>query len=499
MKFLVKDMDIATGGVKVALLNEKDANRLDLHHNDRLIVRKGKKQTTVILDIAESSKAVPPGKIGLFEEVLDATCAVQNDTVEITTAKKPASVSYIKKKLDGKALNYEETYAIIKDIVEDNLTSIELTTYIDANYIRGMTLKEIIDSTKAMVATGSKIEIKKKTVVDVHGIGGVPGNRTTPIIVAILVAAGLTVPKTSSRAITSPSGTADTMDIFCNVAISIPKLKKILDRVGGFMVWGGAEQINLAPADDKIIRIEHPLEIDAEGQMLASIMAKKASVGATHLLLEMSVGKNAKLKTHKEAKLLGKKFRVLGNELGIKVAFFTADGSQPIGNGIGPALEARDVLQVLTKDPDAPKDLREKSIKMAAMLLEFTSRVHVGKGKKFAARMIENGAAYNAFLRIIKAQGGKELTQDEIPIGKFTHSFKSKKTGRIVEIDNKITTKICRVAGAPSDHGAGIYFYKKKGALVKAGDKLFTVYSQNEEELGYAIECAKQFRLMRIE
>ena len=156
------------------------------------------------------------------------------------------------------------------------------------------------------------------------------------------------------------------------------------------------------------------------------------------------------------------------------------------------------MLQVLTKDPDAPKDLREKSIKMAAMLLEFTSRVHVGKGKKFAARMIENGAAYNAFLRIIRAQGGKELTQDEIPLGKSTHSFKSKKTGRIVEIDNKITTKICRVAGAPSDHGSGMYFYKKKGDRVKAGDKLFTIYSQNEEELGYAIEAAKQFKLMRI-
>ncbi|MEM4263817.1 MAG: thymidine phosphorylase, partial [Candidatus Woesearchaeota archaeon] len=168
MKFSVKDMDIATGGVKIALLNEKDAKHLDLHHNDRIIVKKGKKQTTAVLDIAESSKAVPKGKIGLFEEVLDALNAVQGDTVEISTAKKPLSVSYIKKKLDGTPLNYEETYSIIKDIVEDNLTSIELTAYIDANYIHGMTIKEIIDSTKAMVETGSKIQINKKTIVDVH-------------------------------------------------------------------------------------------------------------------------------------------------------------------------------------------------------------------------------------------------------------------------------------------------------------------------------------------
>ncbi|MEM4264051.1 MAG: thymidine phosphorylase, partial [Candidatus Woesearchaeota archaeon] len=383
-------------------------------------------------------------------------------------------------------------------IVEDNLTSIELTAYIDANYIHGMTIKEIIDSTKAMVETGSKIEINKKTVVDVHGIGGVPGNRTTPIIVAILAAAGLTIPKTSSRAITSPSGTADTMDIFCDVALPIPKLKKILKKTGAFLAWGGAEQINLAPADDKIIKVEHPLEIDAEGQMLASIMAKKASVCATHLLLEMSVGKHAKLKTKKQARAIGKKFRILGNELGIKIAFYIADGSQPIGNGIGPALEAKDVLLVLLNDPTAPKDLKTKSLKMAAMLLEFTNRAKKRQGLKIAKKILESGNAYSKFMEIIKAQGGREITPNQIPLGKFTRSFKATRTGTITEIDNKITTKICRLAGAPDDHGSGLYFYKKKGDRVNIGDKLFTIYSQNEEELGYAVEAAKQFRLMRI-
>ncbi len=498
MKFKVKDMDIATGGVKVALLNEKDANHMDLHHNDRVLIKKKNKQATAVLNIAESSKAVSHGKVGLFEESLDALSAEHGDEIEIMTAKKPASVGYIKKKLDGTPLKYEETYAVIKDIVDDNLTSIEMTAYIDANYIHGMTLKEVIDSTKAMVETGSKIDIHKKIVTDVHGIGGVPGNRTTPIIVAILAAAGLTVPKTSSRAITSPSGTSDTMDIFCDVAIPIPKLKKILKKTGAFLAWGGAEQINLAPADDKIIKIEHPLEIDAEGQMLASIMAKKASVCATHLLLEISFGLQAKLKTKKEAHTLSKKFRILGKELGIKIFFYLADGSQPIGNGIGPALEAKDVLLTLLNDPLAPKDLRAKSLKMAAMMLEFTSKAKIGHGQKLATKILESGNAYSKFMEIIKAQGGRSITPNQIPLGKFTHSFKAKKSGSILEIDNKITTKICRAAGAPSDHGSGIFFHKKKGDRISEGDILFTIYSQNQEELDYAIDAAKHFKLIKI-
>ena len=498
MKLKVKDMDIATGGIKVVLLNEKDAEKLDLHHNDRVEVKKGKYHITAVLDIAESKKAVPLGKIGLFEEALDDLHAKHGDKVELSTGKKPASVAYIKKKLDGKELNYSETHEVIYDIVEDHLTDIELTSYITANYVHGMSLKEIIDSTKAMTVTGSRIDVKGKLIADVHGIGGVPGNRTTPIVVSILVAAGLTVPKTSSRAITSPSGTADTMDVFCKVAIPIPKLKKVLKKVGGFLVWGGADEINLAPADDKIIKIEHPLEIDAEGQMLASIMAKKASVNATHLLLEMSVGEKAKLPDRKAAKHLMWYFERLGKALGIKIIYHIDDGSQPVGNGIGPALEARDVLWLLKNDSQAPKDLKTKSLKMAALMLEFTGKAKKGKGMQLATELLENGSAYKTFIKIIKAQGGCEIDVDKIRLGKCTKTFKAKKTGKITRIDNKITTKIGRLAGAPSDHGSGIYFYVHKGDKVKKGDKIFTIYSHNTEELGYAVECARKFKLIEI-
>ncbi|MBD3304403.1 AMP phosphorylase [Candidatus Woesearchaeota archaeon] len=498
MKLTVKDMDIATGGVRVVLLNEKDAEKLDLHHNDRVEVRKGKRKTTAVLDIAESSKAVKLGAIGLFEEVLDDLNVKHNDKVEISTGKKPVSVAYIKKKLDGVELNYPETLKIVEDIVNDNLTNIELTSYIAANYVHGMSLKEIIDSTKAMTITGSQIKLKDKLIADVHGIGGVPGNRTTPIVVSILAAAGLKVPKTSSRAITSPSGTADTMDLFCNVGVSIPKLKKILNKAGGFLAWGGAEEINLAPADDKIIQIEHPLEIDAEGQMIASIMAKKASVSATHLLLEISIGKNAKVPTKKEAERLKWYFSKVGKSIGMKITYFIDDGSQPVGNGIGPALEARDVVWLLTNHEKAPKDLCRKSLEMAAQMLEFTGKAGKKQGIKTATEILESGKAYQKFVEIITAQDGKELKPEQIPLGKHTYTVKAPKTGKIKHVDNKITTKIGRMAGAPRDHGSGVYLHVHKRAKVKKGDPLFTIYSQNKEELGYAKEGAKKFKLMEI-
>lgn len=498
MKLTVKDMDIATGGVRVVLLNEKDAEKLDLHHNDRVEIRKGKKKTTAVLDIAESSKAVKLGAIGLFEEVLDDLKVKHNDTVELSAGKKPSSVTYIRKKLDGLELKYPETLEVVQDIVDDNLTDIELTSYIAANYVHGMSLKEIIDSTKAMTITGSRIDLKNKIIADIHGIGGVPGNRTTPIVVPILAAAGLKVPKTSSRAITSPSGTADTMEVFCNVGVAIPKLKKIIQKVGAFLAWGGAEEINLAPADDKIIQIEHPLEIDAEGQMIASIMAKKASVSATHLLLEISIGKSAKVANKKEAERLKWYFSKVGDSIGIKITYFIDDGSQPVGNGIGPALEARDVVWVLTNHDKAPKDLRTKSLEMAAQMLEFTGKAKKKQGMKKATKMLESGKAYNKFLEIVKAQGGKELKPEQIPIGKHKYTIRATKSGRVAHVDNKITTKIGRMAGAPRDHGSGVYLHVHKRAKVKKGDPLYTIYSQNKEELGYAKEGAKNFKLLEI-
>ncbi|MBW3016388.1 AMP phosphorylase [Candidatus Woesearchaeota archaeon] len=496
MKLKVKDMDIATGDVQIVILNQQDAEELDLHHMDRLILTKDGKKTTAVLDIAESKKAVPPGNIGLFEEVLDALNAKHNDTVTIEIAEKPESVTYIKKKLDGEQLNSKEIYTIVKDIVENKLTDVELTSFVIASYIREMKTKEIAELTKAMAQTGDTITFKKHPIVDVHSIGGVPGNRTTMLIVPILVAAGCTIPKTSSRAITSPAGTADTMEVLCPVSLTIEKLKQIINEVGGFIIWGGS--VNLAPADDKIIRVEHPLSIDAEGQMLASIMSKKASVGATHLLMEIPIGKGTKIKNKKQADHLSRHFSELGKLLKIKIKTLYTDGSQPIGNGIGPVLEAKDVICALKSHGHASQDLVEKSLHMSGILLEMAGKAKKGKGYKLARKILATGAAYGAMCRIIEAQGGKMPAPETLKPAKHTYTHYAEKTGTIKEIENTMIAKTARLAGAPKDPDAGIYIHKHCGEKIKKGEKIITIYARSKRKLEYAVKSLKKMRRITI-
>jgi len=490
MKLQVKDMDIATGDVQVVIINQKDANEMDLHPMDRLIVRKGKKKTVAILDIAESKKAVPSGKIGFFEEVLDALEAKNGDTVQLELAEKPQSLAYIKKKLDGKHLNAKELRAVVKDIVNNNLTAIELTTFVLAGYTRGMSMKEVAALTQAMAETGDRLTFKQYPIVDLHSIGGVPGNRTTMLMVPILVAAGCIVPKTSSRAITSPAGTADTMEVLCSVSLPIPKLKKLINDVGGFIIWGGA--VNLAPADDKIIRVEHPLSIDAEGQMLASIMSKKASVGSTHLLMEIPAGQGTKVKNIKHAKHLAKHFVELGNLLKIKTKTVITDGAEPVGRGIGPVLEARDVIWALKCHDCAPQDLVKKSVYLTGILLEFVGKARKGQGAKMANRLLATGAAYGAMTRIVEAQGGKIPDLATLKPAKKSYVLRAKKSGKVKCIENTTISKVARLAGAPIDPDTGIYLHKHCGSKVRKGEPILTIYARSSHKLSYAIKALQK-------
>ncbi|HSU72564.1 MAG TPA: AMP phosphorylase [Candidatus Binatia bacterium] len=491
MRLIVKDMDISTGRTPIVILNEKDASRMDLHPNDRLFVTKGSRKAIAVLDIAQSEKAVPIGHIGLFEETLAALRARDGDSVDFRMARKPVSVEYIRKKLDGKELEDSEINEIVKDIVFNNLTDVELTGFITGNYVNGMSLREVVALTKSMAYSGLHLSLRKKQILDVHSIGGVPGNRTTPIIVPIVAAAGLTIPKTSSRAITSPAGTADTLEVLTNVVLPKEKLERLAYQIGGFMVWGGA--ISLAPADDKIIAIEHPLNIDAEGQMLASIMAKKKCVGATNLLLEIPIDVNGKVADEKRALHLKNLFTVLGAKLGIDVQVLITDGSQPVGNGIGPALEARDLLWVLTNDRRGPYDLREKSLIMAGKLLEIGGKAALGEGYIRAQQILDSGEAYAKFAEMIKAQGGPRIIRaEDVPLSKLTFDVLAPKSGRIVEMDNRAIAHIAKSAGAPSDRGSGLYLHKHRNDVVKAGELLYTIHATTRDELTYAIAASRQ-------
>jgi AMP phosphorylase len=493
MKFKVQDVDITTGGTLVAILNRKDAHMLDLHTGDRLRITKGNKATVAVLDIAESEKAVKRGRIGLMEEVLTNLSAKQGSSVRITIDEKPKSIALIKKKLDGHKLSADEMDTIIHDIVNNKLTSVEITYFVAGGYTRGLDMAETVALTDAMIHTGKILKVGRYPIVDKHCIGGVAGNRTTMIVVPILVAAGYCVPKTSSRSITSPAGTADTMEVLCDVNLDITHIKRIVDKVGGCMVWGGA--VNLAPADDKIITVEHPLSVDAEGQLLASILAKKGSVSATHVLIDIPVGKGAKVGRLSKAKHLKKQFIKVGKKIGMKIHVVITDGSQPIGNGIGPALEARDVLWLLQNHERAPQDLKHKALLMASEIMRTypLSGWKAKHGFKYAKEILESGKAWAAMKSIIDAQGARATDPKKIRIGRFSTALKAETKGKVTHIDNTSISKIAKVAGAPFDKGAGIYLHCHVGDKVKKGQPLMTVYAENRQKLEYAKDYLKQY------
>jgi len=488
MKLKAVRLSIGTGDAPIAVLNSLDASKMDFHDGDRIVVRKGKNEVVAIVDISENKRLVPPGRIALFDEAASALKCANGDLLEVELEGKPTSVVFIRKKMDGKELTEQEIGQIVRDITDKKLSESEISYFIAACYMRPTTLNETIALTKAMVETGDTIKFEPP-VFDLHCIGGVAGNRTTPIVVPIVAEAGLTIPKTSSRAITSPAGTADTIEVIANVSFGVEDIKRIVQKTGACMVWGGA--VSLAPADDTVIKLEYPLGIDSQSQMLASIIAKKKSVSATHVLIDIPVGKGAKVNNILEARRLGGMFVKIGKALGIKFEVMLSDGSQPIGNGIGALLEMRDILRVLAKKPNAPADLREKSLRMAGLMLEMGGKAKRGKGYALAKEILDSGRAMKKFTEIIEAQGGSVPDESELKPGKFSYTFTAYNSGRIVHIDSQKIAQVCRAAGTPKDKAAGMYLYTHVDGQVNVGEPILTLYSSNRDRLEAAVALLK--------
>jgi len=482
MRLKVKRVNLSTGGPFVAVLNAEDADDLDIYALDRVKLRRVINDKEIVATIDISTKGVKKGEIGLFEEVFDSFGLKGGSSLEVIPTKRPRSIDYIKKKLDGKKLSKEELNEIVNDVVNNNLSEVELTYFVAGAYVNGMDMDESVALTKIMIDGSFKLNLKKKVILDKHCSGGTPGNRTSMIIVPIIAAAGYTIPKTSSRAITSPAGTSDVMEVLAPVKISHEKLKKVIKKTNGCLVWQSS--INPHGTDEKMIKVRHPLKLDPEGLLLSSILAKKKAVGATHVLIDLPYGEGAKM-TKKKAKELRKKFLRFGKILDMKMQVILTDGSQPIGNGIGIGLEAKDILDIL--QGFGPQDLREKSVFIASTMLKM---VGVRNARKKVEEILNSGKAYDKMLEIIKEQGGKKNIS--LPKAKCVFSIISKKEGVVKHIDNKRIVRVARVAGAPKDKSAGLYLFVHRGGYVKKGSMLYTIYSENQEKLDYAVEIAKK-------
>ncbi len=496
LRLKVRLLDFDLGGHEI-FLNAQDAKRFGLEPLDRirLLPNGSTEGPSAIVKVA--TKSIPPGEVGVAKDFGDRFDLLEGEMVTIVPAARPRSVDYIRKKLDGKTLKNEEIRAIINDIAKHNLTDIELTAYATATYVHDMTTDEIVACIEAMVETGETITFSKKPVLDVHSIGGVPGNKYAPIAVSIVAAHGLTIPKTSSRAISSACGTADFMEVVTPVEFSAADIKRIAEGTGGTLCWGGG--VNLAPADDAIIRVEYPLSIDPHAQLIASVLAKKKAVGASMVVIEIPTGEGAKVDGEDKARALARDFITVGERVGLRVQCAITYGGQPIGRAIGPALEIREALTVL-EGADSPSSLIEKACSLAGILLELGGAARKGEGYNTAIRTLKSGKALEKFREIIGAQGGDpKVSSDKIKLGQYKAEILSPTHGYVESITSRKLAQIARAAGSPRDKGAGLYLHFKRGRRVEEGEALYTIYAEHEHRLKAAVALANSLKPFQIE
>lgn len=436
--------------------------------------------------ISDGLEDLAPGEIGLPQPALRRLGVKPGDHADVAVAPPAPSLDAVRAKIRGEELSKEEIRAVVEDLSAHRYSDIEVAAFLIATS-SFMTTSEVLALTSSMAAAGTQLKWSRPVVVDKHCIGGIPGNRTTMIVTPIIAAHGLIMPKTSSRAITSPSGTADTMEVLARVELTEDEIRDVVERCNGCIAWGG--HINLAPADDVLISIERPLSIDTPEQMVASILSKKIAAGSTHLLIDMPVGPTAKIRSNVHAQSVRKLFEFVASRLGLVAEVTITDGTSPIGRGIGPALEARDVLAVLDRETEAPADLREKSIRLAGRLLEHDPLLSGGRGEQRARELLESGEARKALDRMIDAQGPPPRSA---PIGSLVFEAPAPRDGVVSQIDCFRIARIARTAGAPNDAGAGIDLQKRVGEKVRKGEPLYHVHGLDHSDFAAACEASRE-------
>lgn len=413
----------------------------------------------------------------------------------------------IRKKLVGKKLTYKEIYAIMDQIAKRRLGDV-LTTYFTASgYSKGFTNQELYYLTRSMVETGEKLKFRG-IVADKHSIGGTPGTRTTLIVVPIIAAAGFTIPKSSSRAITTPGGTADDMEVLAKVEFTKEKIYKIVEKTNGCIVWGGS--FNIAPADDVIIRVEEPLLFESFDKILVSIMAKKIAFGSNHVVIDLPYGAMVKVHRIKDAEVLKRKFEYLSEKFNIKIRVLTHKTDEPAGRGVGPVLETREAIRVLQQKENRPPDLETRALNLAGNLLDLCVKDSSEKLKKqvkenygnslgWATDILKSGLAFDKMRQIIKAQeGNPDIDSEDLKPGHFQLEISSKNSGVVDKINSMNVTIISKILGSPKEKKAGIYLNKKIGEKVEKGDIIYTLYSDSQYNIKEAKESIKNFPIMLI-
>ncbi len=474
-------------GAPVAMISEGTAKKLGVRKKDRIEIKTSTKEIVTVVDTV--GKLLKDNEIAVSEEIKHKLKLNKNQKVDINLASSPKSLEWIKKKLQGHHLSRREIKEIMQDIVKNSLSEPEIAVFVSGMYQHGMNIKETEYLIEGIIETGNKLNLKDKIIADKHSIGGIPG-RVTPLVVSICASAGLTIPKTSSRAITSPSGTVDAMETLCEVEFCPKEVEKIVKKTKGCVVWGGG--LEMVPADSKIIQVEKLLGIDPEAQLLASIMSKKLASGSNHIVIHLPYGKYAKV-DKKKAERLKIKFEKLAKKFNLKMKCILSFNKGPYGSGVGPVLEMIDVIKVLNPKNQGPRELKRKAVELSGEILELTNNVKKGKGKEKSLEILNSGKAFEKFKEIIKAQKG-DTNFNKLKPAKYKKDIISKISFEIKEINTKKINYLARISGCPVDKKSGLYLYFHEGEKVKKGEKIMTIYSESKKRLKEAEDYYKRHK-----
>lgn len=423
-------------------------------------------------------------EIGLSETAWLALGAEEGAFLKIGHAPPLESIACVRQRIYGHRLGLASMRQIVEDVVAGRYSDVHLAAFLTASAALPLDEDETYALTKAMVDAGDRLAWPGTVVVDKHCVGGLPGNRTTPIIVAIVTACGLIMPKTSSRAITSPAGTADTMETLAPIDLDLATMQRVIASEGGCVAWGGA--VCLSPADDIFIGVERALDIDTEGQLIASVLSKKIAAGATHVVFDIPVGPTAKVRSAEAADRLTDRLSKVASRFGLTTLCVRTDGNQPVGKAIGPALEAMDVIAVLKGDEGAPADLRDRACVLAGAILELGGGATAGEGRELAEQTLSSGLAWRKFQRICAAQGGMRVP----PRAALVHDIFATRSGRVTHIDNRRVARLAKLAGAPDAPAAGLRIHVSLGDDIAAGEPVLSVHAQSPGEMAYALAYA---------
>ncbi|MCA9375213.1 thymidine phosphorylase [Candidatus Dojkabacteria bacterium] len=495
-----KKFDGETGDSMSIMLNGVDADKVGINKGDKVLLFW--RDLSLYVDVIITDTETQPGSVGIFEDIWSKYQLPSGETVTVDLFDRPKSIEFIKDKLLGKKLTEDELAVITSDISSRKIRETEIAYFMATFFNPGFDDEEILWTIKGMANAGEILDFRNirdngNMVVDKHSIGGVAAKGITPLLVPIVASFDLVIPNTSTRAITTPAGTTDILEVVMPVTLTSQKVMEVVKEVGACMIWGGA--LKLSPADDVLINVERGLHIQSFQKMLVSIVAKKVSMGITHIIIDIPYGPGTKVEKPDDVVELEKGFKKLFHKVGIECEVFSRHVTAPDGMGIGPSLEVRDILWVFERDEKRPIKLEKTVVEMAGKLLEMTGRVDPGKGRTAAMEKLESGEAYEKFWEIAMAQGAKKrIDSSSIEVGEYVSTFKANKSGTIKFVDNKEIVNVARGLGNPFIKEAGVYLYKTSGDRVEKGEPLMEIYASSQERLGTGTDAVDIDQIFRL-